>query len=742
VWIRCGPLPPGFLEPGKHLSTILLDRRGTVIYESLSSEEGRSRWIAASTLPENLVRATLAAEDHRFFSHSGIDWIAVARAAAHDCFRGRLAEGGSTLTQQVVKQLLHRRSGVMEKIREAVVALRLDHRLSKKEILALYLNLAPYGHQYAGAESAALGYFGCPAANLTTAQAAFLAGLPQRPAAFDPYRSFSRAASRKIWVLDRMKKLGLVTPGQAAVARSERLVLRRDAKSFAAPHFSTRVLAELSPGVSGVVATTLDAALQQELAGIVAAHRSDLDAHGAHDVAAAVLDNRSGEWLAWEGSGCYFDAEHGGSIDGVSAPRQPGSALKPFTYALAFEAGFTPASVLPDLPSTFPTAEAGVLYSPRNYDGVFRGPLTARAALAGSENVPAVWLISRIGVPPLLEWLRRAGFSTLSRNAPYYGYALTMGDAEVRLDELIAAYAAIARGGIAVSPRFIPGAETASGRRILSEKSAFWVTDILSDARARSYVFGSGGSLDFPFPVAVKTGTSQAYRDNWTIGYTREVTVGVWVGNFDRTEMKGSSGVAGAGPIFHDLMFAAERRALGRFPNLADTPLASPPSELRAASICALSGLPASADCPRVENEWLPAAAPGRLSRCDWHLREGARIETRYPPAYRVWARDRGLASARLARNRAESEKLLSIVSPPSGATYRIDPTLRGSYQQLALRALSNGPARKLAWSVDSKRWEEAWSDIEVSWPLTPGDHRIRVTDGRENSDEVLIFVR
>ena len=229
-----------------------------------------------------------------------------------------------------------------------------------------------------------------------------------------------------------------------------------------------------------------------------------------------MLDNRRGEWLAWEGSGDYGDGEHGGTINGPVMPRQPGSALKPFTYALAFEQGHTPASVLPDIPSHFPTAQPGVLYSPRNYDGRYRGPLLARRALAGSENVPAVALASDVGVPMLLRFLTRAGLSTFTRTPSYYGLGLTLGDAEVRLDELVAAYASFARGGVWREPTFemTPrgGSDLTPERRVISERTAFWITDILSDAEARAYIFGRGGELEFPFPVAVKTGTSQVYH--------------------------------------------------------------------------------------------------------------------------------------------------------------------------------------------------------------------------------------
>ena len=308
------------------------------------------------------------------------------------------------------------------------------------------------------------------------------------------------------------------------------------------------------------IVTTLDAALQADVAGIIRSQRRDLDRHGAHNVAVVVLDNRRGEWLAWEGSGDYFDAAHGGAIDGAVAPRQPGSALKPFTYAVAFDTGYGPSSVLPDVPSHFPTAEAGVVYSPRNYDGRFRGPMRARLALAGSENVPAVALLSELGPPALVRFLRRAGLTTFDKTVAHYGLGVTLGNAEVRLDELVAAYASFARGGVFVAPVGVRGAGARTETRLVSERAAFWITDVLSDADAREFVFGRGGSLEFPFPVAAKTGTSQGYRDNWAIGYTRDVTVGVWVGNFDRAPLRNSSGVTGAGPIFHAVMLAAARR--------------------------------------------------------------------------------------------------------------------------------------------------------------------------------------
>jgi penicillin-binding protein 1C len=761
VWLRCGPLPAGLLDLDRRPSTVVLDRDGTTLYEARSAGGTRGEWLAAGDIPPVLADATRAAEDTRFLSHIGLDPIAMARAAWHDLARGRIVEGGSTITQQVAKLLLARQSGEaaprgwVRKMREAVVALRLEHRLTKRQILALYLNLAPYGNQIDGAARAARAYFGVDVASLTPAQAAFLAALPQQPGRYNPWRDPAGARSRQVRILAVMRDQGWLPAGRYAAARAERLRLAPNQAALVAPHFVERVLALTAADHPRRVDTTLDAGLERTVEGIIAAHRDALDAHHAANVAVAVLDNRSGEWLAWEGSGNYFDAAHGGTIDGVVSPRQPGSALKPFTYAAAFERGATPATVLPDVPSQFPTAVAGVLYSPRNYDGLFRGPLLARAALAGSENVPAVALASRVGVPAIARLLRRAGLTTLDDNAAHYGLGLTLGNAEVRLDELVAAYAMLARGGESLTPhlvRAVDGRPVAAGpvERIVSLRSAFWVTDILADSQARAYVFGRGGSLEFPFTVAAKTGTSQAYHDNWAIGYTRDVTVGVWVGNFDRSPLRDSSGVTGAGPIFHDVMLAAVERVRGALPIGDDTPVVAPPADVRRTEVCTLSGMAATAACPARVTEWMPAgAAP---APCTWHHASDQGLITAWPDVYRQWARDEGLAVApdhparagitavHAARSPAGPAPL-TIVEPLAGAVYLFDPTLRPQFQALTLRARGASPGT-LDWFVDGARIGSTGPDESARWPLARGSHVVSVRDADGRSADVRIVVR
>jgi len=750
AWIRLGPVPQELLAGVNAPSTVVEDRRGRVLYEALTANGVRVKPIEAGAIPPTLEAATLAAEDRRFYSHPGVDPVSLVRAVRHNLVEGQIVEGGSTISQQVAKLLIQRRDGVARrgfraKFREMVLALRLEHRFTKREMLALYLNLASYGNQASGAGRASQIYFGVDPSMLTPAQAAFLAALPQRPSAFNPWRSIASARARQQTVLRRMAAAGSITGETLREAQAEQVALRPRQAAFSAPHFVDMVRSSFGEQAPARIRTTLDLDLQREVEGIVSHERGSLRGHGAFNVAVVVLDNRDGEWLAWEGSGDYSDEEHGGTINGPQVPRQPGSALKPFTYALAFEQGRGPESVLPDIPSHFPTAEAGVLYSPRNYDGQYRGPLLARRALAGSENVPAVALASEVGISTLLRFLKGAGLSTFDKTPAYYGLGLTLGNAEVRLDELVAAYSAFARGGVWKAPTALPG--SSPERAIMSPRTAFLITDILSDPEARAYAFGRGSYLDFPFPVAVKTGTSQAYHDNWTVGYTRDVTVGVWVGNFDRTRLRNSSGVTGAGPIFHAVMLAATR---GRESTEAYAVM-PPPQGIEQVTICALSGMRANGWCPSRAREWADAGA--EALPCAWHHQSDEGLLTVYPPEYRAWAAgssphllrasDAGPLTSDVAHRTSDVGPLTSdlrIANPPAGAIYSVDPTLRRDFQALPLRAVS-ARHTTITWLVDGRIVGRASSNEAVSWPLAVGRHEIEARDaeGRRTRTSVIV---
>lgn len=764
LWVRMGPLPDGLLDAPASPSTVVLDRHGERLYEALSTEATRGIALQAAALPPVLVAATLAAEDRRFHQHVGVDPVSVLRAARTNLSEGRVVEGASTISMQVAKLLLSRRDparrrGLGAKLHEALLALRLEHRFSKDELLAHYLNLASYGNQFTGAERASQGYFGVTAAMLTPAQAAFLAGLPQRPTGFNPYKAVDAARGRQRTVLRRMAAAGAISDAELKLALDERLAFAPPSTPFAAPHFVDMVLRSFGDARPARITTTLDGGLQTDLAGILTRHKDALEDHGAHNVAVVVLDNATSEWVAWEGSGDYFDSAHGGAINGPVTLRQPGSALKPFTYALAFEEGASPATVLADVPASFPTAEPGVVYSPRNYDGVFRGPLLARQALAGSINVPAVVLASELGVPRVLRFLQQVGLTSFDKTAAHYGLGLTLGNAEVRLDELTAAFATFARGGEWMAPTFLPRSAEAPAdlARVVSDRTAFWITDVLSDAEARAFVFGRGGSLELPFPVAVKTGTSQAYHDNWTIGYSKHATVGVWVGNFDRRPLRNSSGVTGAAPIFHAVMLAAERRLAGHGAAEAAAEIVARPADLEAREVCAESGAPANAWCPLTRREFLPAgtsAAP-----CAWHHLDERGLQVYLPAEYHGWAHERGRRVAGVAataspfetgRAVAASEPRPArpaapagfvITSPPDGATYLLDPTLRREFQTVTLRA-SSGDARAVEWRVAGRVVGRGTLDAPVEWPLEAGTHHIEARDARGRTARATVTVR
>lgn len=737
LYLRMGPVPAAVLTiADAQPSVTVLDRHGERLYEARSERGTRGTWLPPDQLPPVVVAATLAAEDHRFQSHIGVDPIAISRAFWRNLRAWRVVEGGSTISQQVVS-LAEARAGRPPastwwgKTREAVLALRLEHRLTKTEILARYLAFAPYGNQVEGIARASAYYFGVTPADLTPAQAAYLAALPQRPGRFNPRRDVAQAQPRQQRILRRMADEGWLDAAVLQTALAERITIAASEPESIAPHWVRRILTPTPPTPPTLI-TSLDAGLQRTVLGILRAQRPKLDAHHAGQVSVVVLDNHTQEWLVW--------ITDGSDIDAAMTPRQPGSALKPFTYAAAFERGWHPGRVLADVPSTFPTAEDGILYSPRNYDGVFQGPLRARLALAGSQNVPAVALASDVGVPAVADVLRRVGLTTLGQTAAHYGLGLTLGNAEVRLDELTLAYS-----------RFADAEKDT--RRHFSAATTYWITDILSDPEARRYVFGEGSHLDFPFAVAVKTGTSQAYHDNWTIGFTRDVTVGVWVGNLDRTPLRVSTGVTGAGPIFHDVMLAAVEHARGAVPLFDTAPIHPVPSTLREVTLCAESGLRAGAACPARIREHLPHDADD--ATCTWHHATDRGVITVYPAPFRTWANSSSTSARtpnpepgtqhpepRTAPGTMNQEPgtRLVITSPPTGATYLIDPTLRADFQTVPLR--TEGAVGRVDWSTGDRALGTTLGDTPLVWPLSRGTHTFTARDSNGRTARAVIVVK
>ena len=709
------PLPAGLLAREALVSLRIDDRAGGRLREVRSRDDGRSISLPGERVPGRLAAAFIAAEDHRFGRHPGVDPLAIARAAAQDLRARRIVSGASTIPQQLARMLVARPRTLAGKALEALWALRLTAHLPRERLLLEYANRVALGNSTAGAEAAAQLYFGRPAALLTTGQAALLAGMACNPQAHDPYRHRAAAEARMRSVLAQMARAGAITAAEEAIAARTPIDLVPPARAFAAPHFVDALLARLPRlGLARAarIVTALDPALQASVEAAVRAEVSDLGGHRASEAAAIVLDNASGEVLAYVGSADYLDKGHGGANDGLRALRQPGSALKPFAYGLALAEGHTPAEVLSDVETHLATPTGD--YVPRNYDRRVHGPVRLRAALQNSYNVPAIRLAEALGPERILEVLRRAGFESLDRQASFYGAGLVLGDGDVTLWELARAYRGLANGGVLgplvavlravdafgaplpLAPEFAP-------RRFLPADAVNLLTDILSDEAARAPAFGLDNALRLPFPVAAKTGTSRAYVDNWTAGFTRERTVAIWVGNFDGLPMRGVSGITGAGPLFQRVMVRAMR-------GIAPAPLVDR-ARLNEAEICPLSGALAGAACPgHFKERFLPGTAPTRT--CAMHRLTGgtgARATLDVGPQFYAWAQGEGISTfdppARPGLDSGApllaAAASIKLLSPRDGDEYLAEPGLPPGAQSIPVRAAVAGESGPLELRID-----------------------------------------
>ena len=645
-------------------SSFIYDRYGETLYESF--REGRRTYVPLADIPPALIDATLAIEDDTFYSNPGIDVAATMRAFLQYVGLARGSSGGSTITQQLVRNLLftpQRRAerSIDRKLEEIALALVLTQRKSKDEILELYLNEIYYGNLAYGAQAAASTFFNKDVSRVTLGEAAMLAGLPQAPASLDPLNPDSEVQEavyvRWLTVLERMVTEGFIDAAQRDEAIAGGLSFSTPDVPFPAPHFTVYVQTQLAQLLGGLghgpdllangglkVYTTLDLRINDMAQESLRQQVTRLAGHNARNGAVVVTRPDSGEIIAMVGSADYHDDSIDGRVNVTSAMRQPGSTVKPMTYAAALELGMSPAEILwdtkldvsgPNVPPDWP----------RNYDERFHGPQRMRQALANSYNIPAVITLRRIGVPRLLEIMERFGVESLGRDAGRYGLSLTLGGGDVTLLELMQAYGVFANGGARVPLHSIrcvldredevlfeldegcpqgrrteAGASRRSlGEQVLDPRIAFLISDMLADNAARSPAMGVDGPLRIPgLTAAVKTGTTDDVRDNWTIGYTSNVVVGVWVGNSDGTPMEDLSGLSGAAPVWNAVTGGIYRdegmlASFARDGMLKNDNL-EPPAGLQRVSLCDPLALkdPAAA-CPRRVDEWLlsqPAAAP------------------------------------------------------------------------------------------------------------------------------------
>ncbi len=656
------------------------DRSGQLLYEMVDPQGGRRTIVRLAQISPYLRQATVAVEDKHFYRHPGIDPLGIVRAIWQNLSEGEIVSGASTIPQQLARSVLMSAEERSErtprrKIKEAILSAEITRRYSKDTILELYLNEIYYGNLAYGIEAAAETYFGKTAASLNLAEASLLAGLPQAPALYDPFTNPDAAKRRQADVLRLMAEQGYITPTQATAAWNTPLKYATPRYDIRAPHFVDYVRQQLEakygPAVlyrSGFqVYTTLDLRLQEIAQRVAREHVAALASRHVSNAAVVAIRPPTGEILAMVGSVNYFDPTIDGQVNVTVRLRQPGSSIKPVTYLAAFERGWTPATLIMDVETRFPDG-ANPPYTPRNYDGRYHGPVLVRSALANSYNVPAVKALQFVTVPGMLEMAHRLGIRSLNR--PDYGLSLTLGGGDVTLLEMTMAYAVLANQGrrppMLTVLRLIDGQGRViednqrqidlgsyAGQQVVSPQHAYLITDILADAAARRPAFGAASPLNLSRPAAVKTGTTDDWRDNWTIGYTPSLAAGVWVGNNDNTPMRDVSGVAGAAPIWHDFMEEALRGTpVETFPR---------PDGIVSLEICANSGTLPGAACPERRQEifvsgQLPLDAEHdlnkwiKIDRSTGQLATDAcpsdLVEQRYyyvvAPEYRSWAEANG----------------------------------------------------------------------------------------------------
>ncbi|MBD3265482.1 penicillin-binding protein 1C [bacterium] len=741
-WVALGVMAAGVLFAGVllypmdedyylrlHPSKELQDRNGRLLYPYLNENDAWCFIRPLGQISPHLIRATLAVEDQRFYAHTGVDGLAVLRAMKQNVVNGRIVSGASTLTMQVVKFAHPQTRSLWGKSLQAMQALRLDARVGKARILWAYLNNAPYGMNLIGCEAASRRYFGKPASELSLAEAALLAGLPKAPGLYMPMKYPARAMKRRQFVLRRMLDEGVIDEPAYFRARQEALGAVWHEFPAEAPHFAMRVEDTLRPGEQRK--TTIDYDMQKETARL--AYNAVSSTGGeVKNAAALVVDVSSAAVLAHVGSVDFWDEENDGQVDCTRARRSPGSALKPFTYALAMrEQKLYASEVLLDDPW-----DQG-LYNPENFDLEYKGLLPAAEALRLSRNVPAVSVLNRLGVDGMHRFLLELGFTTLYKGPGHFGLGLTLGNCEVKLDELVSAYTMLANLGGKRELRYYtepkPIKETPCIPRGIGVKLyAMLEQPLPGDLAERNVRF-----VDTKTRVCWKTGTSQGYRDAWTVVFNRHYVVGVWLGNNDGSPSDRLVGARLALPLAGKIFRSLPTKNTPAWPAARD--------DLREVRICARSGVPASRWCPHTKMEYIPRAQ--YLHRvCDMHYPSSKKtggkrdIVTRWPATARDWDLARiDVPYARENTTKKERAESLRIVSPSDGATFLLTGAKQGDTIQLKT---SREHGEAIHWYVN-RQYLGLSKPLEPMYlKLTAGRQKITCMSQTGETDSVSIAVQ
>lgn len=739
-------------------SVLFEDAEGRYLAERSTDDAQHGFWPPAGPLPSKVVLATMAAEDVRFETHHGVDFRSVVRAVYQNIRNLRVVQGASTLAMQVVRLQDPGRRSLSRKAVEATVALGITHRFGREAVLRHYLTIAPYGNQNHGIVYAARRYMNKPLEDLTWAEAALLASLPRLPGRMNLYRAngWGRAERRARHVLTRLKEVGWI-PEEDFIRAVTQLPMLRLLEKEKRPANALHAILALErehragrmtegPGSRNIVRTTIDLDIQRSVSELARRYVKGLRRDGAGNLAMVVVDRATGGVKAYLGSAEYGDVRSKGSIDYARVLRSPGSALKPFLFALGmWRKGFTAATLLTDVGLILDPKRGG--YSIKNYDGGYLGPVLYRNALANSRNIPSIEVLQAVGVEAALEHFGDLGLVTRWKDPDHYGLSLALGSLHVTLFDLVRAYGVLAAGGSAFEMRWTddPARVTRPRARILPEDIARQISLFLSDPMARLPSFPRLGWLEYPFPVAVKTGTSQGYRDAWCVAYSERYLVGAWVGHPDNFPMKRRSGADSAAMLVHRAMEELHPREME---GLGDRPF-PPPRGFVARRIDMLSGKLAREDTPHVALEWFaPGTEPveetdvyqmvtldtatGRRAAPD--CPPGRRQSKRFvslEPRFARWAKISGFdlppmdPADPLAQLRPDPE--LTIVTPCKDMRLMADPETPRDQATIALEASVTPPAPQVVWYLDGEPLAIADYPYTTRWKITPGEHILQV---------------
>lgn len=751
---RLFPLPVEKLRPPA--STIVLDRNGEWLRAFIATDE--SWHIPEPSLDEispKLKSAVLTYEDRWFYRHFGINPFSMLQAAIDNIKAGKIVRGGSTITMQVARMMEPKARTVPNKLVEMFRALQLELAYTKDEILTIYFNMAPYGGNIVGSAAASRVYFNKPQSRLSLGEAALLAAIPNSPTYLRPdvYPDNARAARKK--VLRQMRKFGKIDQSEMQEAASDSIPANRYPMPFKAPHLA-RLLANTESSRGHLICSTIDSDIQELSARVLREHLAPMRRADISTGAVVVMDTTSREVLAMVGSHDFFDYANEGQVNGAMAPRSPGSALKPFIYGIALERGLiTPESLLHDVPVDY----AG--FSPVNYDGDYRGYVTARDALAHSLNVPAVNLCAQLGNDGIYAFLKRAGISTLPEPKPYYGLSLILGSCEVTLLELTTLYAGLANLGEFGQHRLIkPSGDTVpapSAKRLFSKGASFILTEMLTEVRRPDLPTAYEASINLP-KVAWKTGTSYGHRDAWSVGYTPSYTIGVWVGNFDGHGAPSLVGSEVAAPILFALFNALTNSAANRW--------YTRPYQVSTREVCALSGMLESGNCPTSKagdyianrSTNMPCRVHKQItidnetgaSLCS-HCRIGRSyhhaVFEEWHPAVGTWLSKNGYAIQPIPPHNPDCVGVVAgqgpvIRSPSEDSEYHIRSGVDLEYQKLLLAASVSNRTKQIFWFMNGELIFKGAPGEPVFLTPVAGRHQLTCVDDEGRSSSRTLVVR